>query len=269
MTAKTSNTDATRKDGIMISCPMLAAEIIYKGTPTFAKASGSLAFSNDGTTNTLANGDTFLGISVEEVDNSTGAASAEFVRTYIEGTFLLPISDTITQANVGDKVYVNNVSDDITTTITSDAGNPEACIGVISEFVSANSAYVKIDGYALKKADSTVGDIVLEDGSVTAAKLAADAVETAKILNLNVTEAKLAANAVAKAKLKYEVVTVTITGAASGTGTAVTGGQILGFNVTAVTSTAFVKTVVLSGTTITVTLSASDTATVDVIVLKA
>lgn len=251
MTAKTQNTDAVRKDGIMISCPMLAAEIIYKGTPVFAKASGGLAFSNDGTTNTLANGDVFLGISVEEVDNSTGAASAEYVRTYVEGNFLLPISDTITQDNVGDKVYVNNVSDDSTTTITSDTGNPEVCIGVISEFVSANSAYVKITGYALKKADSTVGDVEIAD--------------------LSITEAKLAAAAVAKAKLKYEVITVTVaTGQTAGTGTVVAGGEILGFYPIS-NQDQLVDSVAIASTTLTVTLAAAATAdnVFKVVVLKA
>lgn len=59
MTAKTQNTEATRKDGVIISTPVIAAEKIYKGTPTFAKAAGD-AFSNDGTTNTLAVGDVFI-----------------------------------------------------------------------------------------------------------------------------------------------------------------------------------------------------------------
>lgn len=46
------------------------------------------------------------------------------------------------------------------------------------------------------------------DGSVTAAKLAANAVETAKILNANVTAAKLATNAVETLKIKDANVTL-------------------------------------------------------------
>lgn len=46
MSARTTDQEATRKDGQMISTPMIAAEIIYKGVPTFAKAAGD-AFSND------------------------------------------------------------------------------------------------------------------------------------------------------------------------------------------------------------------------------
>lgn len=153
MTAKTSSTDAVRKDGIMISTPMIAAEIIYKGTPTFAKAAGD-AFSNDGTTNTLALGDVFLGIAVETVDNSAGAAQAESVRTYLDGSFLLTFSDTITKANQGDDVYVNNVSDDSVVTITTDTLNPQVTIGKIAEFVSATTAYVKITNPLVKAANA-------------------------------------------------------------------------------------------------------------------
>lgn len=151
MTARTTDFEAVRKEGQMISTPMIAAEIIYKGTPVFAKAAGD-AFSNDGTTNTLANGDVFLGISVEGVDNSAGAAQAKEVRTYIEGCFLLPFSDTITKANQGDDVFVNNASDDSTCTITSDTGQPQVTIGKIAQFVSANLAYVKITNPLVKAA---------------------------------------------------------------------------------------------------------------------
>jgi hypothetical protein len=56
----------------------------------------------------------------------------------------LPISDTITIANKGDKVYVNDVTDNSTFTITSSAGNPQATIGNIEKFISANLARVRI-----------------------------------------------------------------------------------------------------------------------------
>lgn len=261
MTAKTQNTEATRKDGVIISTPVLQSEIIYKSTPTFAKATGGFAFSNDGSTNTLADGDVFLWISVEQVDNSTGASGADYVRTYTEGNFLLTFSDTIAQENVGDKVYVNNTSDDSVVTITSDTGNPEVCIGVIAEFVSANSAYVKIDGRVLGKVDSVVGDIVLEDNAVTAAKIAAGAV----------TEAKLGAAAAAKAKVKYEIAAVTVAaGQTAGTATVVAGGEIVGYYPTG-NQDQFVDSIAIASTTLTVTLAAAATAdnTFKVFVLKA
>lgn len=251
MTAKTQSTDAVRKEAIMISTPILAAEIVYKGTPTFAKATGGLAFSNDWTTNTLADGDVFLGISVEEVNNASGAASADYVRTFIQGAFLLTFSDTIAQENVGDKVYVNNVTDDSVVSITSDAGNPEVCIGIISQFVSANTAYVQIDGYVLRKADSVVGDTVIEP--------------------LSVTTAKLAAAAVTKSKVSYEVIAVTVaTGETVGTGTVVAGGQILWIYPVS-NQDQFIDSVAIATTVLTVTLAAAATAdnVFNVVVLKA
>lgn len=80
--------------------------------------------------------------------------------------------------------------------------------------------------------------------------------------------AEIADAAVSKAKLKYTVETVTIAASTSGTATVTTGAQILGFHVTAMTGSATVKTIAISSTTLTVTLSASDTATVQVIVLE-
>ncbi len=79
----------------------------------------------------------------------------------------------------------------------------------------------------------------------------------------------VAANAITLSKLNLEVKTVQITGATSGTATVVAGGQILGWYVTAITWAERVKTVDISSTTLTVTLTGSDTATVMVVVLKA
>lgn len=86
------------------------------------------------------------------------------------------------------------------------------------------SESVNIEGmHNPQGADATPGD-----GSVTAAKLAPDAVETLKILDLNVTTGKLAANAVTTAKITdanvtpaktniVQAVTATSTGATTGT----------------------------------------------------
>lgn len=80
--------------------------------------------------------------------------------------------------------------------------------------------------------------------------------------------ADLAADSVGKTELNYTVETVTVTASTTGTATVTSGAQILGFHVTAMTSTATVKTIAISSTTLTVTLSASDTATIQVIVLE-
>lgn len=244
MAAKTTSTETSRKDGIIQQIPMIASETIYKGSTVMVNSSSGYAFTNDGTTNTLSAGDIFAGIAVEEV-TSGGTAGVEHVRVYRDGSFLLTFSDTLTQANVGDRVYVNNTSDDAVVTITSDPADIQASIGQIVEFVSASTAYVSIDksvGYIAKI--GSLSDNTVDTNDITAA-------------------------AVTLPKLSYELKTVQITGATSGTATVVAGGQILGWYVTAITSTATVKTVAISSTTLTVTLSASDTATVMVMVMKA
>jgi len=147
MAAGTTSQDTKRKEGVLQAYPVLASEIVYSGRPLLLKSSGRLAFSNDGVTNTIAAGDRFAGINTDTCDNSTGLAGAFKARAYRKGCFLMKFSDTLTQGNVGDKVYVNNVSDDAVVTVTSDTGNVQVTIGVITEFVSANLAYVQIDNY--------------------------------------------------------------------------------------------------------------------------
>jgi hypothetical protein len=70
-------------------------------------------------------------------------------------------------------------------------------------------AWVVDEGKIYVTDGGTLTDVVggggVGDGTITAAKLASDAVTTAKILDANVTEAKLASNAVALAKLKSDV----------------------------------------------------------------
>ncbi len=143
MSAKTSANDAVRKDGIIVAYKMAASEVIYKGWPVLLNAAG-YAFTNDWTTNTLANGDTYLWVCQETMDNSAGAAGDKEVVVVRTGTFIMTIDDTVTQANVWDEVYINNVSDDALITNTSDTGQPQLTIGKIVEFISANSVRVDI-----------------------------------------------------------------------------------------------------------------------------
>jgi len=69
MTAQTINTTPITKDWQLVEHPVLAARKIFSNTPVFVKAASEFAYSNDGTTETLANGDFFMGIATEEKDN--------------------------------------------------------------------------------------------------------------------------------------------------------------------------------------------------------
>lgn len=147
MTAKAAATDTNRKDGKLLAYPMLADEIIYKGSTVIGDATSRYAQTNDGTTITMANGDVFLGICAETADNSDGAAAAENVRVYRDGVHLLTFSDTLTIADLHKKVYINNTTDDAVVTVTAVTDAPELCIGEIVEFIDASHARVQIDKY--------------------------------------------------------------------------------------------------------------------------
>lgn len=144
MAAKTTAHDDQRKDGQIVAYKMAASETIYKGSTSVL--SSGYAQTNDWTTNTLANGDVFAGICVETKTNA-GSAGDEYVRVYTDWNVIVDVVDTITQANVGDEVYINNVSDDWAVTITSDTGNPQVTVGQIVEFISANKARIAIRNY--------------------------------------------------------------------------------------------------------------------------
>ncbi len=82
-----------------------AATLIEKGNPVFAKEATGYAFQPTAGNNAAA-GDKYLGICVETVDNSTGAAGAVSVRVFLKGIHQVPNTATLTQASVGDPVKV-------------------------------------------------------------------------------------------------------------------------------------------------------------------
>lgn len=147
MTARTADLQTDYKDGVIFEHPVATAETIYKGVPVFLTAGGGFLFSNDGATLTLANGDFFAGFADEQVVNA-GADGAKLCRVRRKGVFLhTSILGTVTQAKVGDPVYVNNVSDDASVTLTSDMGQPQCTIGKLLKYVSATSGWVSIDDF--------------------------------------------------------------------------------------------------------------------------
>jgi hypothetical protein len=90
------------------------------------------------------------------------------------------------------------------TTPGVDATERGAGTGAILVNITNGAVYVN-EGTELEPTWTLIGTVA--DDSITAAKLTADAVTTAKILNANVTAAKLAANAVETAKIKDANVT--------------------------------------------------------------
>jgi len=145
MSAATTAQDNARKEGDIQAHPLIAAEIVYGGRPVLLNNSSKNAFTNDGTTNTLANDDVFAGIAAETVDNSAGAAAAKSVRTYQSGTFLMTFAATMSRADVGKDVYVNNATDDAIVAKAAVTDDPQVIIGKIVGIHSATQAWVRID----------------------------------------------------------------------------------------------------------------------------
>ena len=126
----TADREDLRQDGILQLFPVAAVKI-YKGALVALNASGYAK--------PAAAGDKrVVGIAFEQADNAGGAAGAKTIRVWRQGTFELN-SSGLTQANVGDLVYV---TDDNTVTLTA-AGS--IVVGVITEFVSATKARVDIN----------------------------------------------------------------------------------------------------------------------------
>lgn len=145
MTARNETHDIQKQDGDLRAYKMLDVKI-FKGAAVFIDGDG-YAYSNDGTTNTLTNGERFVGIACDTQDNSAGASGDLDIQVIASGVVRLPVSDSIAQTNVGDPVFVNDVTDDATTTITSSTGNPQATIGHIVEVISADFARVALNTY--------------------------------------------------------------------------------------------------------------------------
>jgi len=146
MTARAVSSDFLEtKESWIYSIQVLAWQLIYKWSPIFADATSWYWQTNDGTTITIANWDIFLWIAYELIDNSAWSSWDEDIRYTYNGNWLLPISDgSMAQWNIWDNVYVNNVSDDSTFTVTSDTWNPQVTIWVIVKIEDADNVWVKL-----------------------------------------------------------------------------------------------------------------------------
>lgn len=145
MTAASAAIEAPLKQGDLVGHAVLQDQVIYKGVPVFSDASSGYAQTNDGSTITLATGDVFQGIADETVDATGAASGAKFVKTRTRGIVEVAIAGTVTQAKIGDPIYVNNTSDNGGFTLTA-AGDGSDClagylVGVISTTVGQMMIY--------------------------------------------------------------------------------------------------------------------------------
>jgi hypothetical protein len=154
MTAASANLEVPIQNGEVTDHALLADQIIYEGTPVFADASSGFAQSNDGVTITLATGDVFLGICEEKID-ATGFSSGDLrVKVRTKGVLTLAIAGTVTQAKVGDPVYVNNTTDNATYTLTAAGDGSDVLVGYLVDYISSTKGKVMLHGAGRNKVGS-------------------------------------------------------------------------------------------------------------------
>lgn len=100
MTPLTESRYTKFRDGLITAHPVKAATKIYKGSLVCADLTGYAVPGAD------APNYTFLGVALEEADNTDGASAAVTVRVQALGVFSFAKTGTITQASAGAPLYV-------------------------------------------------------------------------------------------------------------------------------------------------------------------
>jgi len=134
MAALTKDRATPYRDGIEIDFPVAASTKIYSGSLVSANSSGYAVPAAD------TAGHKFLGVALEQADNSTGANGAKKVRVRRSGVFEFDAL-SISQAMVGTAMYV---MDDHT---IDDAAGPvnDIRVGILVKYVSDTKGWVDIN----------------------------------------------------------------------------------------------------------------------------
>lgn len=136
MSALTDVREVKRKDGQYQNYKAGAAKKIYKGALTVNAASGA----GNGYAEPLtdAANKNYIGVSVDTVDNSSGANGAKEGRVFKTGTFEFAKASA-TQTDVGKAAYG---LDDQTVGLTS---TNSILVGYIEEIINSTTVAVRID----------------------------------------------------------------------------------------------------------------------------
>ena len=131
MTALNQDRDPRRKEGLLGQGPVGANVTIYGGALVMFNAKGYVIPGAD------TAGCIFAGVSAEQTENSLGANGDKTAEFWREGLFMVTLGSTISQANVGDKVYI---VDDQTVGLTV----TNVYCGVIAEYLDSTHAWIDI-----------------------------------------------------------------------------------------------------------------------------
>ncbi len=121
------------REGVEVDYPVAAGAKIYAGSLVCVNADGFAVPAAD------TSGYVFVGVALEQMDNSAGANGAKSLRVRREGVFEFDAA-SITQAMVGDPMYV---VDDHT---FDDAAGPtnDIKVGLLVKFASATKGWIDI-----------------------------------------------------------------------------------------------------------------------------
>lgn len=133
MSVLSTDNNAKRKDGKLINCKVVTADIVYKDSLVCNNTSGYLAPGAD-TANYR-----FAGVAYEKGDNASGADGAISIRIQKTGSFVFAKASAV-QGDVGAAAYI---LDDQTVGTTSTNG---ILCGYIVELISSSQVRVRIDG---------------------------------------------------------------------------------------------------------------------------
>lgn len=134
MTALSSDVQIERKEGLYLGYPVKASTTIYSGALVAVDANGWALPGAD------TAGLVFQGVANQAADNSSGSNGDKTVVVSRTGLWKLTLGSTISQANVGDKVYL---SDDQTVDLAANTTN-DVLVGVIAGFIDSTHAWVDI-----------------------------------------------------------------------------------------------------------------------------
>ncbi len=133
MTGLTRDRATSYREGVEVDYPVAAGAKIYAGSLVCVNADGFAVPAAD------TSGYVFVGVALEQMDNSAGANGAKSIRVRREGVFEFDAA-SITQAMVGDPMYV---VDDHT---FDDAAGPtnDIKVGLLVKFASATKGWIDI-----------------------------------------------------------------------------------------------------------------------------
>jgi len=126
-----------REPGGIREFPVIGSDIIYKGALVNMDATGYAQPAADTT------GLPFIGVAVEQADNSSGSSGDIVVQVYTTGSFRVVAESgagAIAQTSVGKICYV--VDD---ATVDDGAADNFCAVGMIEEFISATDIWVRIN----------------------------------------------------------------------------------------------------------------------------